>query len=292
MDLQIDHVTICGRDLAQMRNSFAELGLATEYGGAHANGLTHMALAGFEDGSYLELIAPLNLSDLSVFNRATGMMTGWLPLMLGDAGPGAWAIRANRIHQVAERLRRKGIEVRGPERGGRRKPDGTKLEWETALLGTEPAGSLLPFMIEDYNDRDSRVGPFTASREEGYRGIAAVIVAVEDLSGAVALFQSAFGGDAPSQMEDPRFEARIAHLFGTPVILASPLHPSSPVRTRLQQFGEGPLGFLFSKIRTETSEQTSHWFGRRIQWLPGNAQMGLLGVVEADSTSNLFAAQL
>ena len=76
MDLQIDHVTVCGRDLDRMRQSFAERGLATEYGGPHANGLTHMALAGFDDGSYLELIAPLSSHDQDTLQRTSGTMAG------------------------------------------------------------------------------------------------------------------------------------------------------------------------------------------------------------------------
>ena len=130
--MTIDHVTVCGDDLDRMRRAFAEIGLATEYGGAHANGLTHMAVAGFEDGSYLELIAPMTGADLT---KAAGMMAGWLPLMTGNAGAGAWAMRASEIHERVEGLRARGIAVRGPEPGGRTRPDGTRLEWETAIVG-------------------------------------------------------------------------------------------------------------------------------------------------------------
>ena len=281
MDLQMDHVTVCGRDLDRMRQSFAERGLATEYGGPHANGRTHMALAGFDDGSYMELIAPLSSHDQGTLQRTSGMMAGWLPLMLGDAGPGAWAIRANRIHDVADRLRRKGIAVRGPERGGRRKPDGSQLEWETALLGPEPAGSLLPFMIEDHTDRNGRVVPSAAVREAGFRGVSAVILAVENIVATAALFQSAFGWDFPAEMEDPRFEAKLAHFSGTLVILATPLRSSSVVRARLDRFGQGPVGFLFSGTRTGPSPRTSHWFGQRIVWFQQKSDMNLLGVVGA-----------
>ncbi len=56
-ELRIDHVTVAGRDLAAMRQAFAAAtGVAPEYGGAHANHATEMALASFADGSYLELM--------------------------------------------------------------------------------------------------------------------------------------------------------------------------------------------------------------------------------------------
>jgi hypothetical protein len=45
-----------------MRESFAAAGLETDYGGPHGNGGTQMALLGFNDGSYLELIAPQGMA--------------------------------------------------------------------------------------------------------------------------------------------------------------------------------------------------------------------------------------
>ena len=53
--LKIDHVTIAGPELAPMERAFAGVGLVTDYGGPHSNGVTHMAWLGFNDGSYNEL---------------------------------------------------------------------------------------------------------------------------------------------------------------------------------------------------------------------------------------------
>jgi len=281
VNVQIDHVTVCGRDLDRMRQTFAEIGLTTEYGGPHANGLTHMALVGFDDGSYLELIAPLNGRGHRAVEGASGMMAGWLPLMLGDAGAAAWAIRADRIHETAERLRQQGIAIFGPERGGRTKPDGTQLEWETALLGPGPAGSVLPFMIEDRTERSLRIQPSTPAREAGIRGLAAVILAVHDLSATAASFQKAFNVDSPSLGEDFDLKARLAHFRGTPVILATPVQSSSPIQLRLDRFGEGPMGFLFSRTWNEPSARTSQWFGQQLRWFKEKPGTGLLGMLDA-----------
>ncbi len=57
--LQINRVTIAGPELSPMEQSFANLGLATDYGGPHSNGVTHMAWLGFVGGSYIELISSL-----------------------------------------------------------------------------------------------------------------------------------------------------------------------------------------------------------------------------------------
>ena len=55
----IDHITVAGPDLEELRAQLVEAGFPTEYGGVHDNRITHMALAGFDDGSYLEIVAPL-----------------------------------------------------------------------------------------------------------------------------------------------------------------------------------------------------------------------------------------
>jgi len=64
--LKLDHVGICAYDLQSLQDAFASVGLRAEYGGAHATGGTHNALLGFDDGSYIELIAlqkPGSVSD-------------------------------------------------------------------------------------------------------------------------------------------------------------------------------------------------------------------------------------
>src|SRR5580700_6156824 len=134
MRFQLDHVTVCGSDLEAMRRAFRDVGLSTTYGGPHADGVTHMDLLAFEDGSYLELIAP------RAALGGAGMMSGWARLMEGNAGAGAWAVQSPDIHAEARRLRNSGIEVRGPEAGGRKRPEGSALEWETAIVGPGAAG--------------------------------------------------------------------------------------------------------------------------------------------------------
>jgi Glyoxalase-like domain len=56
--LRVDHVPICVAELGPVQQAFAAAGLKSAYGGPHATGGTHMALLGFDDGSYFELLAP------------------------------------------------------------------------------------------------------------------------------------------------------------------------------------------------------------------------------------------
>ena len=278
VELAIDHVTVCGSNLERMRRAFAEVGLATEYGGRHGNGLTHMALVGFADGSYLELIAPIDAADPMMAARATGMMSGWMPLMMGNAGAGAWAVRVKGIQGEVERLRGRGIEVRGPEVGGRTRPDGTKLEWETALVGTGAAGSVLPFLIEDRTERGLRVQASEGAGLRGFLGVAAVVIGVRELLAASTLFDRAFGLGEAALEEHAELGVRLASFSGTPLMLAEPLG-ASWLSERLERFGECPAGFVLAASGEMKVARTSSWIGRRIGWLDERALGVRVGVV-------------
>ena len=150
--LTIDHVTLAWSSLEPLESALAALGLRADYGGKHANRSTHMDVLGFDDGSYLELIAP--------FEPGTPM--AWEAHMRGDAGPCAWAISLAHSEQLAaeaERLRSLGIAVRGPMPSGRTRPDGQSIAWEYAFVGEGEPGATLPFLIADRTPRELRVRP-------------------------------------------------------------------------------------------------------------------------------------
>jgi len=257
MNLSIDHVTICGSNLERMRADFAAVGLRTMYGGRHANGITHMDLLTFPDGSYIELIAPY-----TSLAGAGGMMSGWAKLMEGDAGCGAWAARSRDIQAETSRLRSAGVEARGPEAGGRQRADGTKLEWETAIVGPGSAGSVLPFLIEDKTPRDLRVpSPDGMSFIDG---VGAVLIGVRDLESATTLFRRAFDLPNATIEEHPDFGATLVRFVNRPVMLASPTNTNSWLADRLQKFGECPAAFLLKTSSATTdlliSAKSMHWF--------------------------------
>jgi hypothetical protein len=65
------------------------------------------------------------------------------------------------------------------------------------------------------------------------------------------------------------------------VILASSNHSNSIARTRLDLFGEGPLGFLFSgSRRNRHGSSESDWLGHRVRWIEQKSGIGLLGMVD------------
>src|SRR5712692_9611081 len=120
-ELKVDHVTVAGRELPELRRMFADAGVATEYGGKHSNGITEMALSSFPDGSYLELIAPQAGADVTPHD--------WGKFMMAQTGPCAWAVSTKDLAGDLTRLQAAGIEVH-PQKSGRKRPDGVELKWE------------------------------------------------------------------------------------------------------------------------------------------------------------------
>jgi hypothetical protein len=276
MRLSIDHATVCAAALEPLQQAFATAGLATDYGGPHGNSVTHMALLGFEDGSYLELIAPLQPG------RVDG--SPWGKLMLADTGAGAWAVGTADIQDEVARLRAQGIEAHKPEAGSRRRPNGRVLEWETASAGP---GATLPFMIQDRTPREWRVQLSLSMQGAGLSGIGGVVLGVKDLAATTALFRRAYAWDAPLLEDHAEFNATIAHFSGTPVMLAASPDKDSWLAERLRNLGEIPAAFLLATSEMTSAAQrfplweSGHWFGRAMAWFQPNKLHGIrLGVVQ------------
>ena len=239
-DLTIDHVTVCGRDLKQMQAQLAAIGIPSEFGGPHSNGATQMAIASFPDGSYLELMAPQANPDQKALAAHY-----WSKQMLGDAGPTAWAVRSKDVTAEVARLRTAGIVVGSPTRSGRRRPDGTQLDWETARVGEEPNGTFFPFLIRDFTPRDARAFPNGHPTTPEYSGIKRVVIAVRDLDASIKRYRQAYALPAPEQQDDANLDARVARFAGTPIILAAALNPQSWIAQRI----EGPCAFVLGSTK-------------------------------------------
>ena len=246
-ELTVDHVSVAGADLKQMQARLAALGIPSEYGGPHSNHATQMALTGFPDGSYLELIALQDQPDAKAVAAHY-----WSKQIQGNAGPAAWAVRAKNVAVEVERLRAAGIVVSAPVRSGRQRPDGTRLEWEAAQVGREPNGTFFPFLIRDFTPREARAFPTGKPATRNFTGIERVVIAVRDLKASIARYRQAYALPAPVEQEDASFGARVAVFTGTPVVLAEPVNARSWVADRIQRFGEGPCAFVLGKFEKST----------------------------------------
>ncbi len=260
-NLQIDHVTIAGRDLKTLQASLRAVGIATLYGGAHGNSVTEMAAASFPDGSYLEAIALQTGANPQEVDKHE-----WARFLKTAGMPAAWGLRAGDLNAETARLRAAGVELSAPVRAGRKRPDGVQVEWETVNLGPETRGTFFPFLIHDLTNRDLRAFAHGKSPAGDFSGVARVVVAVRNLKEAVARYRRAFGLPEPAEESDAQFGARLAAFGNEPVVLAQPLGSDSWIARRLGDFGEGPCAFVLAAARGRAAAANTRWFGRPVSW--------------------------
>ena len=90
--------------------------------------------------------------------------------MRDNAGPCAWAVRSDDVAAEAARLRAAGhCGIRSRNKSGRTRPDGFRLEWETATVG-EP-GARDPVSVPDPRSHAAREAslPQRQARQPGLR---------------------------------------------------------------------------------------------------------------------------
>jgi len=286
--LTIDHVTLAWSQLEPLDRALAAIGLRADYGGKHANRSTHMDVLGFDDGSYVEVIAP--------FEPGTPM--AWGPHMRGDAGPCAWAVSiasADGLAAETTRISTLGIPVRGPMPSGRTRPDGQRIEWEFAFVGEGEPGATLPFLIADRTPRELRVRPSASVSGSELTGVAVVVVGVPDLSRGEDRFRGVYGWSGAVRWDEREFGAVLSHVPGTPVVLATPATASADatggenwLAQRIARFGPAPCAYLIGTRDIDASRarlplvEGGSWFGREVAWIDPARVLGLrLGVIEA-----------
>jgi hypothetical protein len=163
----LDHVVRVVLDLDTAVAEHRKRGFTVTPGGEHAGGLTHNALIGFQDGSYLELIA---FHDVAA---ARGKHS-WAPVAERGGGWADFALLSNDVAEEASALGE--LVARPPEEGGRTRPDSVAIAWRVARL-EKP----LPFLIEDLTARDLRVPHGAAARHANVTtGVASIVLGATD----------------------------------------------------------------------------------------------------------------
>jgi hypothetical protein len=272
--LELDHSSVCGSNLDTLRQAFTDVGLTPDFGGPHGNGITQMALIGFDDGTYLELIAPIK----------PGVTAGsdWAKFMSEDAVTCAWAVTSNVLLQEVDRLKKVGIPVTAPAAGSRKRPDGMSVEWQKADVGSGTPGAVLPFIIEDETPRDWRVQKSASVAGAPVSGVVNVVLGVSNLDASIALFRKAYGWSDPVIEKDKEF-GKLAYFPGEPVILAA---GGGWLSERIAKYGESPVAYLLATrdfaAATKKYKLSGNktWFGQKVGWFDAGKLKGVrLGVI-------------
>ena len=261
-----------------MRRAFADAGLAADYGGVHSNGVTHMALLGFDDGSYIELISTVE----------PGAPSPWWPQHIRDnGGPCGWCARLPDLAAECTRLASLDIPVRGPVRYHRDRPDGRRIEWDLAFVGPGEPGSTLPFLIQDRTRREQRVQPSASVGDSDISGVAKVVIGVRDLAWNAELFRRVYGWASRETRPDPGLEAMVVEFADTPVALAAPVAEGSWLSRRLAEFGDCPATLLLRSkdlgrsARRLESATAGAWVNQRALWFDQDRLTGTrLGIIQ------------
>lgn len=220
----IDHIVILVDDLATAQADYERLGFSVVPGGEHTDGSTHNALVSFADGSYLELLA---------FKQAAPQHRWWRHTAAGQ-GLIDFALLPGAIAEDVAAARAAGLPLSGPHPGGRARPDGVRIEWQTAFAERPE----LPFLCGDVTPRDLRVpGAAAWGHANQAAGIATVTVAVNNLEASAAAYTALLGRQPSVELGRRTF-----HLGDAAIILralAADEPDGSDLEQHLASRGEG-----------------------------------------------------
>ena len=247
MTLTLDHIVIAVNDLDRAVADYTALGFNVLRGGAHPGRTTHNALVVFGDGSYFELIA---------WTAPAPQERWWHWLQRQGEGLVDFAlVPADTAATVADAASR-GLALEGPLDGGRVRPDGQRLRWQTA----RPSSTDLPFLCGDISPRALRVPEGDARiHPNGVEGVASLSIAVHDIDASLARYRALLGESGASAVGPaatlPDGSARVAliALGSSTLLLVSPrLHEggaSDILARRLAAYGDGPFGVFLRSAR-------------------------------------------
>ena len=277
MPFKIDHVTFAAARLDTLVTDFSDAGLAADYGGPHSNGISHMSLLAFDDGTYIELISTLE----------PGVHAPrWNAFIAANGGACAWAVESTDIQAEAARLKGRNTSVVGPTYVTRERPDGTLVEWDLAFVGDDGPGAMQPFLIQDRTPRNFRVQPSPSVSGSELTGIAKVVIAVRDLKSAAELFMRDYGLGEPRQVDCKALGASVFAFPDEPLALAAPRVAGDWLDERLDQFGTCPCAYILgsedmrlSRTRYSLAGE-SRWLGSELGWFDTEGLQALrLGVM-------------
>jgi hypothetical protein len=181
-----DHVIALFADVEKAAAGFTALGFHVVERADAARTETANRYVTFADGSYLQLSA--------FYDRAQSARHKWAPLL--DTGDGwvDYALRSSNVVADAARLTDGKLTIAGPKLSVRPLTNGAAWEANILHAGRGAAASpLLPYFIEDRNDRQLRVPSPPGPQPKGATGVSAVTLLTGSIEPHLAGLITAFG---------------------------------------------------------------------------------------------------
>ena len=231
MPTGIDHIVIAVTSLEDAIADYRRAGFTVTPGGEHHGGRTHNALVPFADGAYFELIA---------FRDPDATDHAWAARLQQGEGLVDYALRAGDLRAEVTALRSRGLNASDPHDGGRIRPDGQRVDWQTIrFLGA--SSSALPFYCVDRTERSLRVPDGEAAiHQNGVHGVANVTVVVNDLAAAAPQF-AALTGDEGTPIEadgEPIVGGSVFRVGEATIRVVQPDISPSDLRDHLERRGD------------------------------------------------------
>jgi catechol 2,3-dioxygenase-like lactoylglutathione lyase family enzyme len=253
MSLKLDHIVIAVHDLERTIADYGALGFHVLRGGDHPGRATHNALVVFGDGSYLELIA---------WREPSPTERWWQLLQKHGEGIVDFALLPRDTATTVADAKARGLALEGPLDGGRVRPDGERLRWQTARATSAD----LPFLCGDLTPRALRVPEGDVRMHaNGVLGVASLAVAVRDLDATLARYRALLGSsvsdDADTHIGEPvavpgsNVRVAVIALGQSVLVLSSPREngSGSSLDQRLAARGEGPYALVLHTDRPQAT---------------------------------------
>lgn len=260
MPLKLDHIVIAVHDLERTIADYGALGFHVLRGGDHPGRATHNALVVFADGSYLELIA---------WREPSPTERWWQLLQKHGEGIVDFALLPRDTATTVADAKARGLALEGPLDGGRVRPDGERLRWQTARATSAD----LPFLCGDLTPRALRVPEGDVRvHANGVLGVASLAVAVRDLDATLARYRALLGTvsdhDADTHIGEPvavpgsNVRVAIIALGSSVLVLSSPRENTASndsgegggsLAQRIAARGEGPYALVLHTDRPQST---------------------------------------
>lgn len=228
MALTLDHVILAVDDLDAASATMRAEGFTVTPGGVHGNGVTQNNLIVFEDGTYIELLAPTG--------TVTTADAGYAPLLAKGEGWSGFALHSDNLRKDLQALRGRGVPVADSTPGSRSLPTGETIRWQTAMIPE----TCSPFYIQDETPRALRV-PDTkpvVTHRNGVSGAIGLVIVVPALEEAIARYRSLLGMLPRLDESEAVFDLR-----GTALRLTEP-GDDADMRQHLEERGDAPYQLI------------------------------------------------